>query len=295
VANRLTGVKLGRHERFLLSHAGSSQGITPLLIDPEEPRSTQQGLLRASLKLESAGLIERQPLYKERRVRDPRRERPHFHAGRFWTYSDPRRRHYVRRIAIWRTSFGEAIHQEFLVELRLGRPIRWTDRRVARAEARARRHTPDLVLIDTLLEQQDDRFRDLRLEQEEAREERREYCPRRCAAGRISGAGWLPSGWQGGRSRTSAPSGCCRRPWSSIGLPAPARSCGRGSVPGAGRRSSATTPSGAGGSAGSRNRAGRASPPSGPGGIPPDQRHDRGVDRRRRNPGVPLERPRSRR
>ena len=141
MANRLTGVKLGRHERFLLSHAGSSLGITPLVIDPAEaPRSTQQDLLRASLKLESAGLIERHPVYKERRARDRRRERPHFHAGRFWTYTDPSRRQYVRRIAIWRTNFGEAIHQEFLVELRLGRPIRWNNRRVARAEERARHH-----------------------------------------------------------------------------------------------------------------------------------------------------------
>jgi hypothetical protein len=177
VANRLTGVRLGRHERFLLSHAGSSQGITPLVIDPAEaPRSTQQGLLRAALKLESAGLIERHPLYKEGRVRDPRRERPHFHADRFWTYTDPRRQ-YVRRIAIWRTSFGEAIHQEFLVELQLAHPIRWDDRRVAGAEAWARRHPRDGGLIRDLVEQQDDRFRDRPLEQEEAREERREYLP----------------------------------------------------------------------------------------------------------------------
>ena len=144
MANRLTGMRLGRHERFLLSHAGSSLGITPLVIDPAEaPRSTQQGLLRAALKLESAGLIERHPVYKEQRARDPRRERPHFHAGRFWTYTDPSRRLYVRRIAIWRTNFGEGILQEFLVELQLARPIRWDDRRVARAEAWARQHTPD--------------------------------------------------------------------------------------------------------------------------------------------------------
>ena len=100
MANRLTGVRLGRHERLLLESAGSTLGITPTLIDPEAPRSTQQGLLRAAMKLESAGLIERHPVYKERRARDPRRERPHFHAGRFWTYTDPSRRHYVRRIAI---------------------------------------------------------------------------------------------------------------------------------------------------------------------------------------------------
>jgi hypothetical protein len=178
MANRLTGVRLGRHERFLLSHAGSSQGITPLVIDPAEaPRSTQQGLLRAAMKLEAAGLIERHQLCKEGRARDPRRERPHFHADRFWTYTDPRRRHYVRRIAIWRTSFGEGIRQEFLVELQLGRPIRWNDRRVARAEAWARRHPPDGGLIRDLVEQHDDRFRDRPLEQEEAREERREYLP----------------------------------------------------------------------------------------------------------------------
>jgi hypothetical protein len=177
MANRLTGVQLGRHQRFLLSHAGSSQGIPPLVIDPEAPRSTQQGLLRAAMKLESAGLIERHQLYKEQRVRDPRRERPHFHAGRFWTYTDPTRRQYVRRIAIWRTSFGEGICQEFLVELQLGRAIRWDDRRVARAEAWARRHLPDVGLIETVVEQQDDRFQELHLEQEEAREERREYLP----------------------------------------------------------------------------------------------------------------------
>jgi hypothetical protein len=176
VANRLTGVKLGRHERFLLSHAGPSQGITPLLIDPEAPRSTQQGLLRAAMKLEAAGLIERHQVYKEQRVRDPRRERPHFHADRFWTYTDPTRRHYVRRIAIWRTSFGEAIRQHFLVELQLARPIPWNDRRVARAEVWARHH-PDAGLIDTLVEQHDDRFRERHPEEEEAREERREYLP----------------------------------------------------------------------------------------------------------------------
>jgi hypothetical protein len=178
VANCLTGVKLGRRERFLLSHAGSAEGITPLVIDPAEaPRSTQQDLLRASLKLKAAGLIERHPVYKERRARDPRRERPHFHAGRFWTYTDPRRRLYVRRIAIWRTDFGEGIHQEFLAELQLDRPIRWDDRRVDRAEARARRHTPDYGLIDTLVEQQDDRFRDRHPGEEADREERREYLP----------------------------------------------------------------------------------------------------------------------
>jgi hypothetical protein len=177
VANCLTGVRLGRHERFLLTNAGSAAGITPLLIDPDDvPRSTQQGLLRAAMKLESVGLIERHRVCKERRARDPRRERPHFHAGRFWTYTDPRRRHYVRRIAIWRTSFGEAIAQEFLVELRLGRAIRWDDRRVDRAEARAQHH-PDAGLNDTLVEQHDDRFRDLHLEEEAAREERREYLP----------------------------------------------------------------------------------------------------------------------
>ena len=83
MANRLTGVRLGRHERLLLDSAGSSQGITPLVLDPADaPRSTQQGLLRAALKLEAAGLIERHPVYKERRVRDRRRERPHFHARR---------------------------------------------------------------------------------------------------------------------------------------------------------------------------------------------------------------------
>ena len=50
----------------------------------------------------------RHPVYKESRARDPRRERPHFHAGSFWTYTDPSRRHHVCRIAVWRTSFGEA-------------------------------------------------------------------------------------------------------------------------------------------------------------------------------------------
>ena len=177
MANRLKGTRLGRHERFLLSHAGSSQGITPLEIDPAEaPRSTRQGLLRASMKLESAGLIERHQLYKEQRVRDRRRERPHFHADRFWTYADPSRRHYVRRIAIWRTSFGEAILREFRVELRLARAIRWSDRRVARAETCAR-HLPDAEPIDILVEERDDRFQELDLEAEEAREERREYLP----------------------------------------------------------------------------------------------------------------------
>ena len=251
MANRLTGVRLGRHERFLLSHAGSTLGIPPLVIDPAEaPRSTQQDLLRAAMKLESAGLIERHPVYKERRARDRRRERPHFHAGRFWTYTDPSRRHYVRRIAIWRTNFGEAILEEFLVELRLGRPIRWNDRRVARAEARARHTTPDYTLNDDLVEQQDDRFRERpsRRRRPPARSGASTF-PRRCAARRISSAGCLPSGSRGARSRTSAQSGCCRRPSSSTALPAPPRSCERGSVPGADRRSSATTPSGAGGSA----------------------------------------------
>jgi hypothetical protein len=261
MANRLTGVRLGRHERFLLSHAGSSQGITPLVIDPAEaPRSTQQGLLRAAMKLEAAGLIERHQLCKEGRARDPRRERPHFHADRFWTYTDPRRRHYVRRIAIWRTSFGEGIRQEFLVELQLGRPIRWNDRRVARAEAWARRHPPDGGLIRDLVEQHDDRFRDRPLSRRRPARSGASTCPRRCGAGRITSGGCLPSGWRGASSRTSAQSGCCGRPWSSMALPSPARSCKRGSAPGADRRSSATTPSGAGSSARSRNRAGRAPP-----------------------------------
>jgi hypothetical protein len=178
MANRLTDVQLGRHERFLLNHAGSVTGITPLVIDPAEaPRSTRQGLLRAAMKLESAGLIERHPVSKECRARDQRRERPHFHADRFWTYTDPSRRHYVRRIAIWRTSFGEAILREFLVELRLDRRIRWDDRRVARAEARACQHTSDYTMNRDRLEQQDDRFRERQLGEEEAREERREYLP----------------------------------------------------------------------------------------------------------------------
>ena len=121
-------------------------------------------------------------------------------ADRFWTYTDPSRRQYMRRIAIWRTSFGEAIRQEFLVELRLARPIRWSNRRVARAEKHAR-HLPDAEPIDILVEQRDDRFQELHLEAEEAREERREYLPRRCRARRISGAGCLPSGSRGARKR----------------------------------------------------------------------------------------------
>ncbi len=178
MANRLTGVRLGRHERFLLESAGSTLGIPPLVIDPTEaPRSTRQGLLRAAIKLESAGLIERHPVYRERRARDRRRERPHFHAGGFWTYTDPSRRLYVRRIAILRTNFGEAILEEFLVELRLGRPIRWDDRRVARAEARARQHTSEYTMNRDRVEQLDDRFRERPLEEEKAREERREYLP----------------------------------------------------------------------------------------------------------------------
>ena len=177
MANRLTGMRLGRQERLLLESAGSTLGITPTLIDLEAPQSTQQGLLRAAMKLESAGLIERHPVYKERRARDLRRERPHFHAGRFWTYSDPSRRLYVRRVAILRTNFGEAILQEFLPELRLGRPIRWDDHRVARAEARARQHTPDYTMNRDRVEQQDDRFRERQLEEEEARDQRREYLP----------------------------------------------------------------------------------------------------------------------
>src|ERR1700761_3450205 len=174
MANRLTGTRLGKTERLVYSSAASSEAASPTLLDRgDASRPQQQGLLRASKKLADAGLIDRRRVYREGRVRDRRRERPYFADGRSCLREDPSRRHFASRIAIRKTPFGEEIYQEFIAELRMGRAIRWDDRRVERAERIASRTGPMVHPTG----QHDDRLRPPSLAEEEARGGRTEYMP----------------------------------------------------------------------------------------------------------------------
>lgn len=135
VANRLTGVRLGRVERGLFLDAASSESISGLILDPPgASRSVQQGYLEAAKRLAEVGLLERRVLRAPTWARDGRRELPFFKDGRFWLHQEKRRRHTSRRVAVWRTPFGDEVLLAFRVEFSTGRTIRWSDARVSGAE-----------------------------------------------------------------------------------------------------------------------------------------------------------------
>ena len=174
--NRLTGVRLGRRERWLLGWVPDAESIGGLSLEaPDAWR--QQTLLRASRKLERCGLLERHQGWKAVRVRDPRRERPLFDRGRFWVRDDTSRRHFSRRVVVWTTPFGDGIKAEFRVELDLERPIRWVDRRVAYAERQAESHPLNPGLHEARVARCDERRDPLLRDEEQGYEGRREYLP----------------------------------------------------------------------------------------------------------------------
>lgn len=140
MANRLSGVRLGRLERQLLLDIPSSESIGGRILDPPgAPRSVQQGYLGASRRLAEVGLLDRRIFREPTWASDPRRERPFFNDGCFWLHQDARRRHVRRRVAVWRTPFGDEILLAFRLEFFTGRAIRWSDRRVQDAEQAAAR------------------------------------------------------------------------------------------------------------------------------------------------------------
>jgi hypothetical protein len=106
-----------------------------LLIEaPEGTRSAQQGYLRAAKKLEAHRLVHREYVREATRAYDPRREHPLYRDGSFWIRAEASRRHLVRRVVIWATTFGEGIRRIYERELTTGLSIRWTSAKIARAE-----------------------------------------------------------------------------------------------------------------------------------------------------------------
>lgn len=135
----LEGVRLGQNERTLLMNApaiGTPLGLR--IVAPEATRSAQQGYLRAVKKLCGLQLVHRATAREHERARDPRREVPVYALGRFWWREEQTRIQVVSRIVVWVTPFGEGIRMAYEKELTSRGPIRWTPKKVGRAQRYAR-------------------------------------------------------------------------------------------------------------------------------------------------------------
>lgn len=143
MGHRLSGVRLGRQQRWLLVSAPTPQALLGYVLEHPD-RAVRESLRRVAGDLELLGLVSVEKVRARVRARDPRRETPIFHDDRFWTRRDPAQVRLVRRNAVWQTPFGFEIFLRYRRELESGRAIRWDPDVVEVAEKVAARTTVDL-------------------------------------------------------------------------------------------------------------------------------------------------------
>lgn len=128
----LHGVRLGKMDRWLLTHAPTPDAIFGLVLDEPDP-STRETVRRAAVKLEKVGLLERHRMQVYVRASDPRAQGLVFRDGAFWRRADATRAHAARRNVVWLSPFGFQIVLRYRSQLESGEPIRWDARTVNRA------------------------------------------------------------------------------------------------------------------------------------------------------------------
>jgi hypothetical protein len=133
--HRLSGVRLGKVERWLLINASSPDRHFGLVLDARgQSRSAQEAVLRGARKLARVGLLEVERVATWISVRDPRRLEPKYRDGAFYRWDDPTRSRLVWRLAVWLSQFGFQVSIRYRTELMEGRPIRWDPEEVRHVE-----------------------------------------------------------------------------------------------------------------------------------------------------------------
>lgn len=141
VEHRMSGVRLGKWDRWLLLNAPSHEALVGLELDGGD-RSVKEGRGRSARRLANRGLLD----LAHARVTVDARYRPsealRFDRRGFWLREESARGQVVRRNVVWLTPFGRQIRLRYAFDLENGLAIRWDPREVAEAVRMAQGRSP---------------------------------------------------------------------------------------------------------------------------------------------------------
>jgi len=159
VRHRMSGVRLGKWDRWLLLNAPANEAPRGLWLDDGD-RSVKEGRGRSARRLATLGLIdlERARLTVDARYRPG--EVLRFDRRGFWRREDSARGQVVRRNVVWLTAFGRQIRLRYALELENGLAIRWDPREVEEAVRGAQGHFRDPFVRYAYLEERERETRD---------------------------------------------------------------------------------------------------------------------------------------